>query len=398
MRQREFIVGADRRRCWTCATALHRRCASQHRDDGVRGAHAHAAGAADDDRALPARRSSSSSSATRRGCRAAYASTNRNPLGACAITGTGFPIDRELHQRCCSASTARPATPTAASRPSTTCSRACRRRRCCSPASAASSRTCCCGARWSSAICGWPTASCSRAASCRRSATRWRSSTRARSAARRSARRRRSSLTVHNTPFGDIVDTEDDLQPLVASMFRDATRAVTLVARGDARRRVRRRAAGSARGRRWHDADRAGGSRWCASTDCRSDRRTRIAARLLEARREHPRRAAGRARCAGVARDVLGAPLDYTEEQLAEIMSPRHFVEVRRTPGGPAPDETGARARNRARCSRRATRSLAGTDRAPSRPQPRTLGEREARRCDRRPARTTCACLIVWVA
>src|SRR5688572_25112288 len=26
--------------------------------------------------------------------RAAYASTNQNPLGACAITGTGFPIDR----------------------------------------------------------------------------------------------------------------------------------------------------------------------------------------------------------------------------------------------------------------------------------------------------------------
>jgi argininosuccinate lyase len=37
-------------------------------------------------------------------------------------------------------------------------------------------------------------------------------------------------LTVHNTPFGDIVDTEDDLQPLVLSMFRDAIRAVRLVA------------------------------------------------------------------------------------------------------------------------------------------------------------------------
>src|SRR5436190_8514093 len=35
---------------------------------------------------------------------------------------------------------------------------------------------------------------------------------------------------VHNTPFGDIVDTEDDLQPLVFSMFRDAIRAVKLVA------------------------------------------------------------------------------------------------------------------------------------------------------------------------
>ena len=100
---------------------------------------------------------------------------------------------------------------------------------CCSPASAASCRTCCSGARWSSATCGWRTASCSRAASCRRSATPWRSSTRARSAARRSARPSAIMLAVHNTPFGDIVDTEDDLQPLVASMFRDALRAVTLV-------------------------------------------------------------------------------------------------------------------------------------------------------------------------
>ena len=36
-------------------------------------------------------------------------------------------------------------------------------------------------------------------------------------------------VAVHNTPFGDIVDTEDDLQPLVASAFSDATRAVALV-------------------------------------------------------------------------------------------------------------------------------------------------------------------------
>ncbi len=36
-------------------------------------------------------------------------------------------------------------------------------------------------------------------------------------------------LAVHNTPFGDVVDTEDDLQPLVASMFRDARRAIVLV-------------------------------------------------------------------------------------------------------------------------------------------------------------------------
>jgi hypothetical protein len=32
----------------------------------------------------------------------------------------------------------------------------------------------------------------------------------------------------HNTPFGDTVDAEDDVQPLVLSMFADASRAVRL--------------------------------------------------------------------------------------------------------------------------------------------------------------------------
>ena len=37
-------------------------------------------------------------------------------------------------------------------------------------------------------------------------------------------------IATHNTPFGDIVDTEDDLQPLVAQTFKDAARATSLVA------------------------------------------------------------------------------------------------------------------------------------------------------------------------
>ena len=36
-------------------------------------------------------------------------------------------------------------------------------------------------------------------------------------------------VAVHNTPFGDVVDTEDDLQPLVDHVFHDAARALTLV-------------------------------------------------------------------------------------------------------------------------------------------------------------------------
>jgi argininosuccinate lyase len=36
--------------------------------------------------------------------------------------------------------------------------------------------------------------------------------------------------SVHNTPFGDIVDSEDDLQPLVVSMMNDARHATRLLA------------------------------------------------------------------------------------------------------------------------------------------------------------------------
>ena len=37
---------------------------------------------------------------------------------------------------------------------------------------------------------------------------------------------------------------------------------------------------------------------------------------------------------------MLGAPLAYSEAALAGILSARHFVDVRRTLGGPAPEET----------------------------------------------------------
>ena len=41
-----------------------------------------------------------------------------------------------------------------------------------------------------------------------------------------------------------------------------------------------------------------------------------------------------------VSANLLGAPLNYSDGEIAQIMSPRHFVEVRRTLGGPAPEET----------------------------------------------------------
>jgi argininosuccinate lyase len=145
-------------------------------------------------------------------------------------------------------------------------------------------------------------------------------------------------LAAHNTPFGDIVDTEDDLQPLVFAMFRDAGRAVRLVAAamGCARFDTERMAQKAAEG-------------WITVTEL-ADTLARdhgvpfkaghaIASRLIAAAT-----ARGSARPADllgeISADVLGRAIEIDDAALATILSPRHFIEVRTTPGGPAPSET----------------------------------------------------------
>jgi argininosuccinate lyase len=159
---------------------------------------------------------------------------------------------------------------------------------------------------------------------------------------------------VHNTPFGDIVDTEDDLQPLVFSMFRDATRAVKLVA--------------AAMSTAQFDATRLearAGDGWTTLTELADtlvrDRalpfRTAhaIAAELIVARQREPNHSLAEVlKVASTA--VLGTPVVYSDAALAEILSPRHFVAVRRTHGGPAPEETARAAA--------ASRQLLGADEA----------------------------------
>ena len=146
-------------------------------------------------------------------------------------------------------------------------------------------------------------------------------------------------LCVHNTPFGDIVDTEDDLQPLVFSMFRDATRTVKLVAA--AMRTVEFDAV---------KLEARAGDGWATLTEL-ADRLVRdhgmpfraahgIAARLIAGRQNDPG-ASLSALLAAASAELHGSTLNYTEAELAEILSPRHFVQVRRTLGGPAAEETG---------------------------------------------------------
>jgi argininosuccinate lyase len=144
-------------------------------------------------------------------------------------------------------------------------------------------------------------------------------------------------LVVHNTPFGDIVDTEDDLQPLVSLMFRDATRAVNLVAAAMEAAEFDRE--------RMIDRARTG---WITVTELadtlsrehnvpfRTCHRIAAAFAAAATRRPHEKLSAI---LNEVTQDAIGRSIQYDEARLVEVLSPEYFVRVRTTPGGPAPVE-----------------------------------------------------------
>lgn len=145
-------------------------------------------------------------------------------------------------------------------------------------------------------------------------------------------------VSVHNTPFGDIVDTEDDLQPLVDQVFHDAARAITLVgaamatAQFDEARLEARAGEGGITLTELADT-------LVREHDLPFDTAHAIARKVAVARAAHPQ--VGLATVvASASIELAGRRLDYTDDRLNEILSPRHFVEIRRTPGGPAPVET----------------------------------------------------------
>jgi len=145
-------------------------------------------------------------------------------------------------------------------------------------------------------------------------------------------------IAVHNTPFGDIVDTEDDLQPLVFSMFNDALRAVRLVSA----------ALSHAEFDRERLAERAGQD-WITVTEL-ADTLTRdhgipfktshaIASLVVAEACANPTTAV-HGILSRVSESVTGRAIEYDEAALTELLSPSHFVRVRRTHGGPAPEQT----------------------------------------------------------
>ena len=138
--------------------------------------------------------------------------------------------------------------------------------------------------------------------------------------------------SAHNTPFGDINDSEDDLQPLVVTMFGDARRALRLVAGVLRSAEVDRELMGRRARRNFLTvtelADtlvrRAGMSfreahslvaKTVALCGSRDDAQT-IAATILS----------------------LKPTLGLTPEEIEQTLDPEHFVRIRTIAGGPAPE------------------------------------------------------------
>jgi len=269
--------------------------------------------------------------------KAAYDRTNRNPLGACAITGTGFPIDRQLTSELlgfCG-----PTVNTYASIATVDYLL--------ESASAASVLLTGLG-RFLQDLLLWSTAEFSyvrlgdgfvQSSSIMPQKRNPVALEHGRAIASKALGQAQAIVTaVHNTPFGDIVDTEDDLQPLVYAMFRDATRVGRLVAAAmataefDAARLEARACDG-----------------WTTLTEL-ADTLVRdhdlpfrtahgIASRLIAGRQEDPSRPLSDL-LAAASRELLGKPIIYSEAELTKILSARHFVDVRKTLGGPSPVET----------------------------------------------------------
>jgi argininosuccinate lyase len=270
---------------------------------------------------------------------AAYASVNRCPLGACAITGTAFPIDRTRTSDLLGFD--EPTGNTYGSIAAVDDLLA--------SAAAASNLAVGLGRlvqdllQWCTADVGWLRlpdgfVQVSSIMPQKRNPV---ALEHARSLASKAvAQAAAIQVVVHNTPFGDIVDTEDDLQPLVASAFKDTTRAVGLVAAAMAGAtfdvaKMRGRAAEG----------------WVTLTEL-ADTLARdhglafkhahaIAASLVHGRAAEPMAKISDL-VANASREVAGREIRLSEDALAKILSPEHFVEVRKTLGGPAAEVTKA--------------------------------------------------------
>jgi len=145
-------------------------------------------------------------------------------------------------------------------------------------------------------------------------------------------------ISAHNTPFGDINDVEDDLQPLIVNALRDATRSLSLFAAALSTatfntETLRRRAGegfitvtelADTLVRRDKLPFRTAHQIVAGCVQQAIERRVELSHDLLQT----------------VARGIINRSVSLTPEEVSKALDPRNFVNVRGILGGPAPEET----------------------------------------------------------
>ena len=143
---------------------------------------------------------------------------------------------------------------------------------------------------------------------------------------------------VHNTPFGDINDSEDDIQPLIYSAIRDAIRSVTLLANSLKTatfkiETLKRRAEenfitvtelADTIVRREDLSFRNAHHIVAKSVKAALENKSEITHEILQA----------------AAREVIGREISMTADESKAAMSAENFVNIRTIYGGTAPEET----------------------------------------------------------
>jgi argininosuccinate lyase len=139
----------------------------------------------------------------------------------------------------------------------------------------------------------------------------------------------------HNTPFGDINDSEDALQPLVLSMFDAARRALRLLAA----------LLGTAEFNRERMARRAGRD-FLTVTELADTlvREEGLSFREAHAAVSEAVKSSGSDQAGDIAAAIrrIRPGLRLTDEDICRALDPVNFVRIRDLPGGPAPERTGA--------------------------------------------------------
>jgi argininosuccinate lyase len=143
---------------------------------------------------------------------------------------------------------------------------------------------------------------------------------------------------IHNTPFGDINDVEDDLQPLIYHALRDATRSVSLFAAtlNSATfnlETLRHRA----------EANFITVTELADSIVRRENLSFQISHKIVGNCVKNALANNGEITheiLQNAAKEILGRELSFTADELKETLTPEYFVSIRTIYGGTAPSET----------------------------------------------------------